>query len=193
MSADQSTKSRRCSFLYVDVLGVCHFHSLYADHAPPFGPKEYGLYNLVSSVVSYLGLLSFGFGSAYVRFYSRYRVRDQQEEIAKLNGMFLLVFSVIGVVALLASSVMAANTERIFGDRLSVNELATARILMAIMVFNLATSFPASVFHSYITANEQYVFQKLLQIASWLTRCLFWQFCSWAIISGHGGNYSIVH
>ena len=128
------------------------------------GQSEYGLYNLVSSVVSYLGLLSFGFGSAYVRFYSRYRVRDQQEEIAKLNGMFLLVFSVIGVVALLASSVMAANTERIFGDRLSVNELATARILMAIMVFNLATSFPASVFHSYITANEQYVFQKLLQM-----------------------------
>lgn len=78
------------------------------------GQSEYGLYNLVSSVVSYLGLLSFGFGSAYVRFYSRYRVRDQQEEIAKLNGMFLLVFSVIGVVALLASSVMAANTERIF-------------------------------------------------------------------------------
>ena len=128
------------------------------------GQSEYGLYNLVSSVVSYLGLLSFGFGSAYVRFYSRYRVRDQQEEIAKLNGMFLLVFSVIGVVALLASSVMAANTERIFGDRLSVNELATARILMAIMVFNLATSFPASVFNSYITANEQYVFQKLLQM-----------------------------
>ena len=35
---------------------------------------------------------------------------------------------------------------------------------MVIMVFNLATSFPASVFNSYITANEQYVFQKLLQM-----------------------------
>ncbi|MGB4370021.1 MAG: hypothetical protein WBI74_12380, partial [Caldicoprobacterales bacterium] len=27
------------------------------------GQTEYGLYNLVASVVSYLGLLSFGFGS----------------------------------------------------------------------------------------------------------------------------------
>jgi len=62
------------------------------------GQSEYGLYNLVSSVVSYLGLLSFGFGSAYVRFYSRYKVEDSQREIAKLNGMFLIIFSVIGVI-----------------------------------------------------------------------------------------------
>lgn len=33
------------------------------------GQSEYGLYNLVNSVVSYLGLLSFGFGSAYIRYY----------------------------------------------------------------------------------------------------------------------------
>ena len=32
------------------------------------------------------------------------------------------------------------------------------------MVFNIALSFPASVFNSYITANEKFVFQKLLQM-----------------------------
>lgn len=31
------------------------------------GQKEYGLYQLVFSVVSYLGLLSFGFHNAYLR------------------------------------------------------------------------------------------------------------------------------
>lgn len=128
------------------------------------GQSEYGLYNLASSVVSYLGLLSFGFGGAYVRFYSRYRVKDQQQEIAKLNGMFLVVFSLIGIVAILAGMVLVANTERVFGDKLLPGELQTAKTLMAIMVFNLATSFPASVFNSYITANEQYVFQKSIQI-----------------------------
>ncbi len=33
------------------------------------GQSEYGLYTLVSSVVSYLGLLNFGFASSYIRFY----------------------------------------------------------------------------------------------------------------------------
>ena len=53
------------------------------------GQSEYGLYNLVASIVSYLGLLSFGFGSAYVRFYSRYKVKEDRDNIAKLNGMYL--------------------------------------------------------------------------------------------------------
>ena len=54
------------------------------------GQSQYGLYNLVSSVVSYLGLLSFGFGSAYMRYYSRYKVNNDEENIAKLNGMFIV-------------------------------------------------------------------------------------------------------
>ena len=31
------------------------------------GQSEYGLYNLVASVVAYLGVLNFGFGSAYMQ------------------------------------------------------------------------------------------------------------------------------
>ena len=56
------------------------------------GQSEYGLYNLVASVVAYLGVLNFGFGSAYMRFYMRYKVTDDEENIAKLNGMFTSIF-----------------------------------------------------------------------------------------------------
>lgn len=128
------------------------------------GQSQYGLYNLVSSVVSYLGLLSFGFGSAYMRYYSRYKVNKDEENIAKLNGMFLIVFSLIGFIAILAGTMLVFNIDLIFGEKLTINELATAKILMAVMVFNIALSFPASVFNSYITANERYVFQKTLQM-----------------------------
>lgn len=128
------------------------------------GQSEYGLYNLVASVVSYLGLLSFGFGSAYMRYYSRYKVKDDKENIAKLNGMFLIVFSIIGFIAILAGSILVLNVGLIFGDKLTLDELSTAKVLMAIMVFNIALSFPANVFNSYITANEEYIFQKILQM-----------------------------
>lgn len=128
------------------------------------GQSEYGLYNLVASVVSYLGLLSFGFGSAYMRYYSRYKVNNDEKNIAKLNGMFLIVFSLIGFIAILAGTILVFNIDLIFGEKLNVNELSTAKILIAIMVFNIAFSFPTSVFNSYITANEKYVFQKLLHM-----------------------------
>mgnify|MGYP000864660821 FL=1 len=39
------------------------------------GQSEFGLNNLAGSVVSNLGLLSFGLGSAYMRYYSRYKIK----------------------------------------------------------------------------------------------------------------------
>lgn len=128
------------------------------------GQSEYGLYNLVSSVVSYLGLLSFGFGSSYVRYYYRYKVNDDQNNIAKLNGMFLIVFTMIGLIAIIAGTALVLNLNLIFGEKITSDELSKAKILMSIMVFNLSISFPATVFNSFITANEKYIFQKILQM-----------------------------
>jgi O-antigen/teichoic acid export membrane protein len=128
------------------------------------GQSEYGLYNLVASAVAYLGLLNFGFGSAYIRFFSRYKVNNDRVNIAKLNGMFLIVFSVIGFIAVLAGMVLVFYTETIFGNELTLREITTAKILMAIMVINIAFSFPNIVFNSHITANEQFIFQKILQM-----------------------------
>jgi O-antigen/teichoic acid export membrane protein len=133
------------------------------------GQSEYGLYNLVSSVVSYLGLLSFGFGSAYIKYYSNYKAKGEFENIAKLNGMFLSIFSVMGIVSVLSGIVLVLNTENIFGTQLTPNELSKAKILMAIMVVNIAISFPAIVFNSYVSANEKFVFQRSLQIIKVIT------------------------
>ncbi len=128
------------------------------------GQSEYGLYNLVASVVAYLAVLNFGFGSAYIRYYSRYKVKEDKEKIATLNGMFLIIFSVIGLIAIIAGAILAMNTDVVFGSELTVAELSRAKILMLILVVNLAISFPNIVFTSYITANERFVFQKLVQI-----------------------------
>ena len=128
------------------------------------GQSEYGLYQLASSVISYLSLLSLGFGSSYVRYYSRYKVQNDDRAIAKLNGMFMTIFIVIGVICVLAGSVLVLNVNNMFKNSLTYDEVNTARILMILMVFNLAISFPGSVFSSNVTANEQYLFQKIVAI-----------------------------
>lgn len=128
------------------------------------GQSQYGLYNLVASIVAYLGLLNFGFGSAYIRYYSRYKAVDNQENIAKLNGMFLIVFSVIGLIAVIAGALLVLNIDCLLGKNLSASELATAKILMVIMVFNTAVAFPTSVFSANIMANEKFIFQKIIQM-----------------------------
>lgn len=128
------------------------------------GQSEYGLYQLVQSVVSYLGLLSFGFSAGYMRFYSRYKVKDDKENIARLNGMFMLIFFAIAAVCLICGGVMTARADLVFGDGLTAAELYKARILMALMVFNMALSFINSVFTSNITAHEKFFFQRIIEL-----------------------------
>lgn len=133
------------------------------------GQSEYGLYNIAAPVIAYLGVLNFGFGSAYMRFYSRYKVADDQEKIATLNGMFLILFSAMGVLAIIAGIILAFNVEQIFGPSLSSMELETARKLMLILVMNLGVSFPNIVFDTYIQANEQFIAQNVLTIILQIT------------------------
>lgn len=128
------------------------------------GQSEYGLYNLVASVVSYLGILNFGFASAYIRYYSRYKVLNDEINIGKLNSMFLIIFSIIGLIAFFAGFILVLNVDILFGNKLKLDELKIAKILMSLMVFNLSVSFPSIIFSSHITANEKFIFQRLLQL-----------------------------
>lgn len=128
------------------------------------GQSEYGLYNLVSSIISYLSLLNFGFGSAYIRYYLRYKVKEDRDNIAKLNGMFFILFSFIALVAISIGLLMATNVSIIFGSELSISELATARVLMTLLSLNMGISLPNVVFTSYLTANEEFIFLKSIQI-----------------------------
>lgn len=126
------------------------------------GQSEYGLYQLVSSTVAYLSLLSLGFGSAYVRYYAKYQVKGDCAGIARLNGMFMIVFCAMMALCLLCGGGMSANVEVVFGDGLSASEQAKATVLMAILVVSMAVTFPNSVFTCYVTAHEKFIFQKLL-------------------------------
>jgi len=126
------------------------------------GESEYGVYNLVLPVISYLNLLSFGLGSAYTRYYARRKAENDQAGMAKLNGMFLTIYLLLGAVVLALGLLISFNAPFVFGTKLKPEELELAKRLMIVLSFNAAISFPISVFESHVMINERYVFQKLV-------------------------------
>lgn len=126
------------------------------------GQSEYGLYQLVYSIVSYLNLLSLGFGSSYLRFYSRYKAKRDEAGVAKLNGMFMIIFCSISMVCILCGIVMTRNIRSILGAGLTDGEYETAKVLVGLLIINLAITFLNSIFNCSITAHEKFLFQKLL-------------------------------
>lgn len=128
------------------------------------GQSEYGVYTVVASFVGYLSLFSCGFGSAYLRHYSIFKVEKRQKEIDGLNAMFMTVFVGMGFLATITGMYLAVNVDVVLGNKITVDEIEIARKLMIILVINIALSFPISVFNVIISANECYVFQKAVDL-----------------------------
>lgn len=126
------------------------------------GDAEFGVYNLSHSVVSYLGLLSLGFGGAYVRFYYIYKTKKDDKGVAKLNGLFILLYTIISMISLIAGYFLVNNISFILQGELNQSEIALSANLMKILIINIALTFPASVFESYVTATENFIFQRVL-------------------------------
>ena len=128
------------------------------------GQSEFGLYSLVSGVVSYLSLFSLGFTGAYLRFFSRERQKGDREGLAALNGMFLLLFGVLAAAALSCGLALSCFPRQIFGGKLSGPELGKAAILMRILVVNIALSLIGGLFDAILSAYEQFMFQRTVAL-----------------------------
>lgn len=128
------------------------------------GQSEYGLYNLANSVIGYLGILDFGLGNAVIRYTSKYKALNDQEGEESLHGMFIIIYSILAIIIIIAGGILVSNIEVIFSAKLTILELKRMKILMGIMIFNLAISFPLSVFSGIVTAYEHFVFPKVMSI-----------------------------
>lgn len=128
------------------------------------GQSEYGLYSLVASVIGYLTILDLGFGNAIVRYTAKYRAEGKCEEQYKLFGMFIILYSIIGVIAFLLGLGLFFNVENMFGASMTPVELSHARVMMLILVFNIAITFPMSIFGSIMSAYECFVFPRIVNI-----------------------------
>ena len=72
------------------------------------GESNYGLLQLAVSTMSSLSILSFGFGSSYMRFYSQYKADNDNNAISVLNGMFTIIFiSVSPPLAAITTSILS--------------------------------------------------------------------------------------
>lgn len=132
------------------------------------GQSEYGVYTLASSLTAYLGLLHFGLSSSYIRFYTRYREAGDQRGVNQLNALFLMVYAGIALLALLCGLWIAGHAELFFGSKYSVQELELTRKLLVLLSCNLSCTFLTTVFTAFAGANEQFVFQRLLNLGKTL-------------------------
>lgn len=128
------------------------------------GQSEFGIYSLAASVIAYLTLMDFGFGNALIRYTAKFRAEGEIEQQSNLFGLCLKLYSIIGIVVFAIGLILYFNIDWLFDRTMTATEIHQIRVIVLIMVFNVAITFPFSIFGSIITAYERFVFQKTLNI-----------------------------
>ena len=136
------------------------------------GQSEYGLYSLMNSIIGYLTVLDLGFGNAIIVYTAKYRAQGKAEEEKKLHGMFKVVFSIIGCIAVVIGIILFFNVNTMFGSTMTATELSEAKTMMLILAFNLFITFQFSIYSSIISAYEKFIFQKIMSIVNTLLKPL---------------------
>ncbi|WP_236150614.1 lipopolysaccharide biosynthesis protein [Weissella soli] len=123
------------------------------------GNVSYGTYQLTTQIVNTLSILALGFSGAYVKFYWEYKSKSDTE-VNLLNGIYIIFFSFVAVMSLIIGSLFIFNAKVFFSRTFNDGQLHVLTFLMAIMVVNIALTFISTVFDSFITANQKFVFQQ---------------------------------
>lgn len=136
------------------------------------GQSEFGLYSLVSSIVAYLTILDLGLGNAIVRYTSKLIHEGKTKEQYDFFGMFLLLYTAIGVIVILLGIALFFNIESIFGSSMTDKEVYNSKAMILIMIVNLAFTFPMSIFGSIMVAYERFIFPRIINITRILLNTL---------------------
>lgn len=126
------------------------------------GTTDYGINSLVQSIMGYIGMLNLGLGSAMVRYTVRYRTAGKIEEEKSLNGMFLVIFSIIMLISIFIGAYIYYALPNMFAEKFTVEELIKTKKVFVITMIGTAVSFPVSVFSTNISSRERFLYQRVL-------------------------------
>ncbi len=124
------------------------------------GQNEYGLFSLVMSIVGYLAILDFGFGSAVTRYTVKYNTEGDREKLFQLYGTVSVIYILIGVLALTVCCLLGFFTPQLFSSTMTAEEVSKIRIMMFLCGINLLFTFPLQISASVLVAHERFIFKN---------------------------------
>ena len=121
---------------------------------------QYGIYQLMGSMVAYLGIMDFGLANTTTRYLSQAYATHDNKRIHQIISTSHTLYLGIAFVLLLLGGVFYQFITPIYHGSLSAADLITAKQIFLIMLLNVAVAIPSNIFTAVINANERFVFLR---------------------------------
>lgn len=128
------------------------------------GKEQYGLYQLMGSLIAYMAVMDFGLANTITRYYSRYLALKDEENQSNVLAISSIIYTVITVVVLIAGVIIYYKLGDIFKNSLSAEELVKAKQIYIIQMVNIVITIPSNIFTAVINSHERFIFIRGLSI-----------------------------
>lgn len=137
------------------------------------GQDEYGLYQLIGSIMSYVisinGVLSAGIG----RFYCKYVAEDDQIRAENTLAISRRICWAMSALALAAISVLAVAFRNVYVGSFTNAQIDECMAMIFVLGVNMAVTMNNTISIAAITAHERFVFLKLSSLVVLLAQPVF--------------------
>lgn len=147
------------------------------------GNRDYGLWELVMSVIGYMGLLDLGIGPSLMRFVSVADGKQDKEDLKQTVSTSFVFFIAVGTVAALIFFILGCNPGLIVGA--DGNDAAKISVVFILLGINSLMLFPLQVFIATLMGVQQHYFINNVRIFVVTIRaCLTYYFLQRYSVSG---------
>jgi len=122
------------------------------------GKNEYGLFQLMGSVIAYFSVLDFGLSAAITRYYAKYLAIRDYLKMENIVAGALVAYAVVTIVMLITGGVVYFSLDSIFGEQFTFNEMVSAKHIFVLLLFNMMITVSTLVFTAVINAHERFLF-----------------------------------
>ena len=125
---------------------------------------DYGVYVLLGSLISVMGILDFGFAGTMVRYYTKSITLHDEEKQENTLATGAIIYAGISVITVIVGFAVYPLIQTIYKVSLTAAELDLAQKMFIIMIINFVLSISTNVYNAAITAHERFTFTYALNI-----------------------------
>lgn len=142
--------------------------------------EQYGIYQLMGSVVAYLSIMDFGLANTTTRYLSQAYTSKDEKKVQQIINTSHTLYLGISCLLVLVGLFFYGFIDPLYHKALSINDLLIAKQIYLIMLFNIAITIPSHIFTATINAQERFIFLKGMNVIKVLLQpLLVWGILAW--------------
>lgn len=124
------------------------------------GKAEYGLYQIVGSIIAYFAAMESPLSSSILKFYTEYKAKGDTHNMENVLAYGRRIFMAMTVFMFISSIVCLYFIDVSFSSTFTDRELLELKVMFIVMILSLMISMNSYVYIAVINAHEKFIFLK---------------------------------